>query len=125
MRKRCKACGKRVPQRNNQVNFACQVLGYCRRCYEERFPERPLWNLPPLRWGSEAVLSYDDRRRLTGMTREEMDSVLSRQEELDELIRQLDFYDQWQEYLAHWQNACPPPLGFGRRGGDNYEECED
>ena len=105
MRNRCKVCGKRVPQRNNQVNFACQVLGYCRRCYQERFPERPMWNLPPLRCGSEALLSYDDRRRLArgGMTSEEMASALSREEQLEELIRQRDFYDQWIDYLAHWQ----------------------
>ncbi len=110
MRKRCKECGKRVPQRNNQVNFACQVLGYCRRCYEERFPGRPMWNLPPLRTGrGEALLSYDDRRRLTvgTLTSEEMDSALSQEEELDELIRRQDFYDDWIDYREYW-------LGKGR-----------
>jgi hypothetical protein len=61
-----------------------------------------MWDLPPLRTGSgEALLSYDDRRRLTqgGMTGEEIASALSQEEELDELIRQQDFYDQWLEYL--------------------------
>lgn len=85
--KRCKECGKSlpakkgatvrqagVPQRNNparttvrsggQVNFACQMLNLCRRCYRERFPRRPMWNLPPLRQGSERLLSWDERRHL-------------------------------------------------------------
>jgi hypothetical protein len=75
-----------------------------------------MWDLPPLRMGREALLSYDDRRRLTqgGMTSEEMASALSRQEELDELIRRQDFYDEWRDYREHWLN-----------GGENHEECED
>ena len=97
----CKLCGKRVPQRNNQVNFACQRLNLCLTHYRERFPERPMWDLPPLRMGREALLSYDDRRNLTHgrMTSDEMSSALSRQEALDELIRQQDFYNEWIEYL--------------------------
>ena len=62
--RKCKECGKRIPQRNNQVNFACQALGYCRRCYLERFPKRPMWDLPPLRQGSERLLSWSDSREM-------------------------------------------------------------
>lgn len=105
--KRCKGCGKRVTRKTDQVGLVCQVLGYCRRCYEERFPERPRSDLPALRTGSgEALLSYDDRRRLTQspMTSEEMASTLSREEELQELIRQQDFYDEWIDYLEHWKS---------------------
>ena len=108
--KRCKECGKRVTQKTDPVGLACQVMGYCRKCYEERFPERPMWNLPPLRTGrGEALLSYDDRRRLEQgtLTSEEMAAALSRQEELDELIRKQDFYDDWIDYLEYW-------LGKGR-----------
>lgn len=96
-----------MPKKNDKVGLVCQVLGYCRRCYEERFPERPMRDLPPLRTASgEALLSYDGRRRLTQspMTSEEMASALSREEALEELIRQQDFYDEWIDYLEHWES---------------------
>ncbi len=31
--KTCRLCGKRLPVRNNQVNFACQRMQLCRSCY--------------------------------------------------------------------------------------------
>jgi hypothetical protein len=34
MENRCTECGKRIPQRNDQVNLACQKAGLCRSCYE-------------------------------------------------------------------------------------------
>ncbi|MBI4712967.1 MAG: hypothetical protein HY762_06685 [Planctomycetes bacterium] len=33
----CRQCGRRIPRRNKQVNFACQSEGLCRRCYEAPF----------------------------------------------------------------------------------------
>jgi len=72
---RCKKCGKRIPQRNNQVNFACQRLGLCRGCY-----------LDLVRW-----------------LRVEAQAIgLSREEALEEFRRRQEFDDQWQEYLEHW-----------------------
>lgn len=105
MRRRCRECGKRVTQKTDPVGLVCQVLGYCRRCYHERFPQRPTGHSAPLSMANgEALLSYDDRRRLTrgAMTSEEEASALSREEELQELIRQQDFYDEWIDYLEYW-----------------------
>ncbi len=48
-------CGKRVPQRNNQVNFACQRLGLCRSCYEQESAEQE---------PQERNLSWSERRYL-------------------------------------------------------------
>jgi len=102
-----KECQRMIPTGRSITSFACQRLGLCRRHYHERFPERPMWDLPALRRGREGLLSYDDRRSLgrDAVTREEMDSALSHEEELEELIRQQDFYDQWIEYLAHWSEG--------------------
>lgn len=33
----CQLCGKRLPARNKQVNFACRSAGLCRSCYEAPF----------------------------------------------------------------------------------------
>ncbi|MEW6027164.1 MAG: hypothetical protein AB1599_07715 [Planctomycetota bacterium] len=33
--KGCKKCGKRIPVRNKQANFACQRECLCRECYEQ------------------------------------------------------------------------------------------
>jgi len=33
----CQVCGKRLPARNNQVNFDCQREGLCLECYEQSY----------------------------------------------------------------------------------------
>lgn len=52
---KCKECGKRVPQRNNQVSFACQRQGLCRSCYEQESSEEE---------PQERNLSWSERRYL-------------------------------------------------------------
>lgn len=87
--KGCKECGKRLPQRNNQVNFACQALGYCRYCYRMYFPVR--------RW----------KRRTEG--RKELKLPLSRDdriwhiehgfEGMEQIYWSKDFLAEWREYI--------------------------
>jgi hypothetical protein len=60
MKRLCKECRrKRVAGGKSLVSYAARKLGYCLGCYRELYPERPMWNLPVLRMGSERLLSYD------------------------------------------------------------------
>lgn len=59
----CKECGKRIYRGKSLMAWYGWVLRLCRYCYRAKFPRRKMWDLPPLRLGSERLLSWDDRRR--------------------------------------------------------------
>jgi len=61
----CKECRRRkLPKGTTLITMAARALGYCRRCYREFYPKRPMWNLPACRQGSRRLLSYRQRIRL-------------------------------------------------------------
>lgn len=57
-----KGCQGRIPTGKSLISWHCQMLGICRYCYRMKFPKRKRYG-PPLRQGSERLLSWSDRRR--------------------------------------------------------------
>jgi len=56
----CKMCGKRVATGKSIISYTARKLGYCLYCYKGEFP-RYKCRLPPLRQGSERLLSWSER----------------------------------------------------------------
>jgi hypothetical protein len=60
----CRECGKRIPQRNNQVGFACRMHRLCRSCYEAKFaPQGKPGNAPVAVWPAKTLYDGDEYKR--------------------------------------------------------------
>jgi len=57
MREECRECGRLITAQG-----IAQEKGYCRGCYRQQLHNRPRWNLPPARRGSERLLTWSQRR---------------------------------------------------------------
>jgi len=64
MRTKCKECRERIPGGAGLRSYYAQKLRLCAYCYRHKHPERRESQLPPLRMGSERLLSWDERRYL-------------------------------------------------------------
>lgn len=63
--KKCKTkgCGHNVAGGKSLKSYAARKLGYCLYCYKGEFSPHES-RLPPLRWGSERLLSWSERIEL-------------------------------------------------------------
>ena len=76
---KCKECGKPVAKGKNVVSYAARKLGYCKRCYNELFPEREN------RWPVLRLSSKGGWQRLVSPEKRK-----KQQEWIDELIERID-----------------------------------
>ena len=83
MREECRECGRLITAQG-----IAQEKGYCRGCYRRQV-DRPRWNLPAARRGSERVLTPNDRYEMEKRQFEGM----------EQLLWSKDFLAEWEEYL--------------------------
>jgi hypothetical protein len=60
--RKCTECGKPVASGNTMVSYAARKMGYCKRCYLDFYPKRPMWKLPAARHGSQKVFTPSERK---------------------------------------------------------------
>jgi len=84
-----KGCQGKIPRGKSLISRLCLALGYCRYCYLMYYPKRTRSKLPPLRQGSDRLLSWGERRQT------ERDAFEGR----EQIIWSPEFRKEWLEYM--------------------------